>query len=181
VPVIISLVLLLFMSNMVTWSLTRSIAAQPVATLAATSAATAAVKPPDPATSPYQLGDQVTSLDGLANATVFAYQQPTARTAPTPAAPGTEWGAVDIRVCSIAVIITVSPTPWRLVYADGGIVQPSNAQSSQFPSPQYPFIDHVVPVGQCVRGWLVFPALKNKRPARVEYAPDRFLPEAWAL
>jgi hypothetical protein len=111
-----------------------------------------------------------------ASATVYAYRQPVAASATRPDQAGYEWAAIDIKVCALTsngvdAGITVSPAPWALVYADSGTQEPSNIGYQQFPNPAYPFTDHPLAWGHCVRGWLVFPAPKGRRPAVVEYQP----------
>jgi hypothetical protein len=147
----------------------------------ATAAVDTTTPAPRTAQPAHRLGDRVPLADGLVDTTVLAYKQPVAVNAPNPGAPNTEWGAADVRVCARIETITVSESSWAITYADGGVIEPSNRKYVYFPEPEYPIVDRPVEAGRCVRGWIVFPALKGKRPAAVEYAPDGFVPVVWLI
>lgn len=57
-----------------------------------------------------------------ATVTAFAYRQPTAKAAPKPATPDSEWASADVQVCMTVArgeMPYVNNTPWLLIYADG--------------------------------------------------------------
>lgn len=186
VPVVVVLVVLvLALAGLAAWALTRqsgtaAAAGTPSPATTSSSAATATTRATPAAPTIHAPGETVVSTDGLAKSTVFAYQQPVATNAPTPAAPGTEWAAADVQVCASGdKAISVSEYPWAIGYANGGVIRPSNIKYNQFPQPAYPYADRGVEPGGCVRGWIVFPALQGQRPSTVEYAPDGRLPVKW--
>lgn len=125
---------------------------------------------------PKKFGQTYTAAEGIATSTVYAYRQPVARSAPRPdEQAGYEWGAVDVKVCASKTVpvpgITVSHSPWSLVYADDSQIEPSSTGYGQFPQPDYPWGEKQVAPGRCVRGWITFPVPAKKRPVAVEYAP----------
>lgn len=134
--------------------------------------ATATTGPAQPA-QPRKFGESVTAA-GLVKATVHAYQQPTAKSAPRPEEPGYVWAAVDVEVCPVETN-TVSRSPWHLLYADNTTAEPSNIGYRQFPKPEYPWDDREVAAGRCIRGWIVFEVPAGKRPTVVQYQPSGLL------
>jgi hypothetical protein len=141
---------------------------------------TVSAAPPSPAPAPsiaaHRFGESV-QLGTLAVTTVYGYKQPVAAGAPRPDQAGYTWAAADVKVCAGTGAgtgqagITVSNDPWSLVYADSSLVKASNTGYNQFPQPGYPFGDHVLNWGRCVRGWITFPVPPDKRPVMVEYQP----------
>ncbi|MEU7972144.1 hypothetical protein AB0B48_08880 [Micromonospora sp. NPDC049089] len=136
---------------------------------------------------PLKLGKSRQSPDGAVVSTVYAYKQPVAKTAPRPdEQKGYEWGAVDVKVCVnkhyTADDITVSNSPWVLVYADDTQIEASSTGYDSFPEPEYPWGDKALAPGRCVRGWITFPVPAKKRPVAVEYAADSEpVPPRWAV
>jgi hypothetical protein len=132
----------------------------------------------------HPLGEKVSVADGLARATVLAYRQPVAKGAPRPDdQSGYVWGAAQIQVCAGGQTpIGVSATPWRLVYADGAMVEPSYVTYVQFPRPEYPAVEVVLKAGRCAKGWITFPVSADAKPQFVEYHPAGApLPIDWRL
>ncbi len=103
--------------------------------------------------------------------TAFAFKQPVAQNAPRPEQAGYEWAAIDVRVCPLIDRVYVNRLPWALVYADSTNARPSSIGYQQFPKPEYPWGDQVVPNGQCVRGWITFDVPTDKRPTMIQYTP----------
>ncbi|MFG1659113.1 hypothetical protein ACGFIY_21530 [Micromonospora chersina] len=158
-----------------------SAAPTPVATSAAPAASPSAITEPD---TTHKYGKVVSVRDGVATATVYAYRQPVAKSAPKPDdQPGYVWGAADVKVCagkSQGIIITNGP--WTLVYADDTQIEASSIGYNQFPEPSYPFGEKAIAPGRCLRGWITFPVPGKKRPVAVEYAPeDEPAPPRWAV
>jgi hypothetical protein len=123
------------------------------------------------------LGTVQVSFAGTTGLTVtaFAYRQPTARSAPKPLAPDTEWASADVQICikvASAGTPSVSNAPWSLIYADGLTAEPSNMTFNQFDAPGYPTTDRDVPAGRCIRGWITFVAPAGKKATMIEYQPD---------
>jgi hypothetical protein len=120
----------------------------------------------------------VTLNDGLAIATVYDYRQPTAQGATKPDQPGYVWGAVDVKVCAGSGTgqtdkgIGVSHNPWFLVYADARTFEHSPIGYQQFQQPEYPWDEHLLLWGQCLRGWITFAVPGDQRPAKVQYQPS---------
>lgn len=119
------------------------------------------------------MGDQVAQETpaGALKVKVYAYKQPTARSAPQPQAEGFEWGSADVEVC-VPDAGTVSRVVWHLSFADNTTVDPSNIGYNQFPQPEYPWDERPVRAGQCVRGWITFGVPRGVRPATVVYQPE---------
>jgi hypothetical protein len=138
---------------------------------------------PSPTPSGHPPGARVTANNGLVEATVFGYQQPTATGAAAPEQGGYVWGAVDAQACASATDlfnVTVSSTPWQLRYADGSQITPSKAADPQFPQPLYPSTQTSLAPGACVRGWIVFAVPANTDPMLIRYAPRDATPVDWA-
>lgn len=140
----------------------------PSAAPTSASAAPAATK------GPLKFGTLQTVIAGTTEATVtaFAYRQPTAKSAPKPDTPNSEWASVDVQVCVKAAsgeTPYVNNTSWLLIYADGTNAEASNTGYNQFDAPGYPMGDRDLPAGRCVRGWITFVAPAGKRATMVEY------------
>ncbi|SCL56087.1 hypothetical protein [Micromonospora chersina] len=124
----------------------------------------------------------------LATATAYGFRQPVAASAPRPnGQPGLTWAAADVKVCAVKNLddeydgITVTNDRWKLVYADDTEMGASNITYNQFPQPEYPTGEKDLPDGKCVRGWITFRALKDKRPAYVAYEPENQPGARWAV
>ncbi|MCI4066068.1 hypothetical protein MRQ36_27390 [Micromonospora sp. R77] len=124
----------------------------------------------------------------LATATAYGFRQPVAANAPRPnGQPGLTWAAVDVKVCAVKNPddeydgIIVTNDRWKLVYADDTEMGASNITYNQFPQPEYPTGEKDLPDGKCVRGWITFRALKDKRPAYVVYEPENQPGARWAV
>jgi hypothetical protein len=76
--------------------------------------------------------------------------------------------------------VTIGSLPWAITYANGGVVSASLSTWEDFPEPKYPF-ERTIEAGTCVRGWVVFPALKDQRPVAVEYSPEGRVAIGWAV
>jgi hypothetical protein len=139
---------------------------------------TVAVPPPASAAAaaagPLKFGTSKSVVAGSdqATVTVYAYRQPTAKSAPKPASPGSEWASADVQVCMAAATgetPIVNDMPWRLIFADATAAEPSNVGYNQFDAPGFPMSDRAVPSGRCVRGWITFVAPAGKRATLVEF------------
>jgi hypothetical protein len=137
---------------------------------ATTTPPTSAAASPTPAA--HRLGQKVVNQDGTAQATVLAYKQPVATGAPAPEAAGMVWGAAHIQVCARDQRIGVSRWPWKLAYADGGLIEPSNTGYDGFPVPEYPWDEHPLDPSRCAKGWVVFAVPPKQKPAFVQYLPQ---------
>lgn len=150
--------------------------------------ATAAASTPAPASSPtpavLAVGDSTTFLDGAVTTTVLAYRQPAgSRGIPDPDRAGDTWGAIEVKVCTkpTSEVISVSTALWVLTYADGAVLEPSGVSYSQLPQPRYPWADHEVRPGRCVRGWITYEVPAKLRPAYVQYQPDGQAATEWQV
>lgn len=122
---------------------------------------------------------------------VTEYQQDVAHAAPSPEeafgaeSHGYVWAALKVKLCSDATSgrsLPVANSAWKLGYADGTTVEPSNTGYNQFPKPEFPFGDTSMAPGQCVAGAIVFPVPGDKRPTWAMYAPSGLdTPVAWTL
>ncbi|MFY1656014.1 MULTISPECIES: hypothetical protein [Micromonospora] len=133
------------------------------------------------------LGKSHVSPDEVVTATVYAYKQPVARSAPRPGGRlGFEWAAADIKVCVnddyAGGQVSVSNASWVLVYADTGQIEPSKTGYESFLKPEYPWRARVLTPGRCVRGWITYPVPATERPVAVEYAAkSEPVPPRWAV
>jgi hypothetical protein len=151
--------------------------------------------PPSPTPSPtpepepvFALGDQQDNTSG-GTVTVFDYQQPVAQEAPQPVdaqyPDDYVWAGLEVEVCvpdepqaeSSGYYITRSV--WRLAFPDNSLVDSSHTGYSGFPQPEYPWGDTPVELGQCVRGWLVFPVPGDDQPEMAQYTGGGLL--EWQL
>ena len=133
----------------------------------------AASAPASPASTGPALGASAQADNGQVEATVYGYREQ----------PGV-WGAADVQVCVVRTAIfdvTVSQGPWQVLLSDGSALTPKLAGDSRAPQPGYPTDHRRVAPGQCIRGWLVFPAPANGRPVAVQYTPAGARPLTWAL
>jgi len=119
-----------------------------------------------------KLGTQqaLTDWNGDLKVTVLSYKQPIAAGAPQPAQKGYEYASLVVRVCNADDHTqTVNTEPFRLVYADNTEVDSTNTGYAQFPKPAFPWGDHTLAVGRCVKGAIVFDVPKKPRPREVSY------------
>ncbi|MFI7609252.1 hypothetical protein ACIBTV_29645 [Micromonospora sp. NPDC049366] len=126
---------------------------------------------------PKKMGTTFSVVDASATATVYAYRHNVAKGAPRPEEqPGYVWASIDVKVCASKTLappgITVSNSPWTLVYADDTQIEASSTGYIHFPEPEYPWGEKAVAPGRCVRGWITFPVPGKQRPVAVEYAPE---------
>lgn len=133
---------------------------------------------------PRAFGKAVTwSTDGGSGTTnVLSYRQPVSGVQP-PTSTGAaeeEWGVLEVKVCTKKGKVGVTQRPWSVAYADGARVTTTGQSGGDFPRPEYPQEAMVSP-GDCVRGLLMFPVPKGKRPERVIYAPDGADPAEWKI
>lgn len=133
----------------------------------------AAPAPASPASAGPALGTSAQADNGQVEATVYGYREQ----------PGV-WGAADVQVCVVHTAIfdvTISQDPWQVLLSDGGALAPKLAGDPHAPQPGYPTDHRRVAPGQCVRGWLVFPAPASGRPVAVQYTPAGARPLTWTL
>ncbi|WP_173038992.1 hypothetical protein [Phytohabitans flavus] len=135
-----------------------------------------------PAPTSYRFGQKASDDAATVDATVLSYKQPVATGVPKPDQPGAVWGAAQVQVCARAQDVGVSRFPWKLAYADGGVVEPSGTGYEGFPTPEYPWEEHALAPGRCAKGWIVFPVPPGQRPVFVQYHPqDNRLPVEWRV
>jgi hypothetical protein len=147
-----------------------------------TTASASPSAPASPKPSGHPLGERAAANNGLVEATVFGYQQPTAAAAAAPEQSGYVWGAVDAQACVSTTAlfnVAISSAPWQLRYTDGSQIASSKSADPQFPQPLYPSIQTSLAPGSCVRGWIVFAVPANTRPVLVRYAPRDATPVDW--
>lgn len=150
--------------------------AAPAPAPAPTSAASSA------ASSAHALGQTVDADHSFVEATVYSYQQPAASGAPAPNPGDYTWAAVDVQTCASTSSIfsaSVSTLSWFLVYSDQTEVGAARVEYPQFPQPAYPVDQQKLQPGQCVRGWVMFPAPSGIMPVVIRYAPFGATPVDW--
>ncbi|MFI1156180.1 hypothetical protein [Streptomyces sioyaensis] len=120
--------------------------------------------------------------EGSGTTNVLSYRQPFPGVQPptTTGATDEEWGALEAKVCTKNGKVGVTQRPWSVAYADGARVTTTGQSGGDFPRPEYPQEAMVSP-GDCVRGLLMFPVPKGKRPERVIYTPDGSDPAEWKI
>lgn len=119
---------------------------------------------------------------GSGTTNVLSYRQPVPGVQP-PTTTGTikeEWGALEAKVCTEKGKVGVTQRPWSVAYADGARVTTTGVSGGDFPRPEYPQ-EAMVPLGECVRGLMMFPVPKGKRPERVIYAPEESDTAEWKI
>lgn len=131
---------------------------------------------PSPTPSPIHALGETAALDAIADVTAYAFKQPVAPNATKPDQPGFVWAAIDVKACAGAgdgthAGITVTNDPWGLTYADSTYIEHSPIGYQQFPQPSYPWGEHALNWGQCVRGWITFAVPADRRPVTIEYRP----------
>jgi hypothetical protein len=127
-------------------------------------------------TGPLKLGSARTLTDPNTQfrVTVYAYRQPLHSQFP-PERHGTTYAGADVKYCNLksGQATSVSWGPWSLEYSDDTTVDAVDEWSAEwFDVSLYPAVGKTVPVGRCVRGWILFAAPKGKRPVRIMYSPD---------
>lgn len=135
---------------------------------------TAATPTSSPSAShPLQLGQTHTTTfsNWALRVTVYAYRQPLRSDFP-PQVHGNTYAGADVRFCNVRSdkTVTVSWQPWSLEFNDDTLVGSADEWSPDwFSVPLYPAVDKTVPVGRCVRGWVLFSVPVSKRPAFIAY------------
>ena len=126
---------------------------------------------------------QKTTLGATVEATTLSYKQPSVTGGPAAGPSGYTWASADVQVCTLASAksrVNVNWKAWSLRYEDNSVVPASDKNDDAFPRPQYPFADHVVAPGQCVRGWITFSVPASQQPTTIEYAPQGLL-ASWTV
>jgi hypothetical protein len=156
----------------------------PAAPSAGWAAGAGSAKPaakPAPST-PLPLGTPFTITDpGFADeVTVFSVEQNMAQNAAAPPSGG-HWVGADVQTClkESRTNFTVSWGDWSVSDAGNGQYQASPDRLSEFPTPQYPFATEPLAVGECVRGWVVFPVAFGVQVTSVKYKPEGRTPVFW--
>ncbi|MET8508799.1 DUF4352 domain-containing protein [Streptomyces sp. NPDC004787] len=164
--------------------------AKPTVLKGTTTPATTAPTSAAPATKPLSLGDTfIHRVDdptqGPVEVTITAskYAQPTkAEFSPaevSAGAPGDEWAALEVKVCSVKGNITVNSASWQLATSDGVRYQPQFASGG--PKPEFADGSKLA-AGDCLRGNIMFAVPKGTRPATAVYAPASVTePKKWSL
>jgi hypothetical protein len=95
---------------------------------------------------------------------------------------GGHWAGADVQTCvtqSQSDFATKS-TDWAVSDAAGLASQGTILADASFPSPTYP-IAQPLGVGQCVRGWTLFPVAYKAVVSTVGYAPESGPAAVWAV
>ncbi|MGV9868087.1 hypothetical protein [Rhodococcus koreensis] len=163
-------------------STTSAPAAAPPETTTAAPTTTAARTTSNNST-PEPLGSEL-SFSGTgvaARVTVFAVNQDVAPNAPTPPSGG-HWVGADLQTCvdESDVNFTVSWNGWSVTDARNGAYEASSLTYSAFPTPKYPFGSTAVSVGECVRGWVLFPVQDGVGITAVKYKPSSKVTAVWS-
>ncbi|MBF6291783.1 hypothetical protein IU454_07885 [Nocardia farcinica] len=108
--------------------------------------------------------------------------QDAAPNAPRPPSGG-HWVGADVRFCldAAARSVAVGWGPWTAVDADYGSYPSSSLSYPSFPRPLYPISEGPVAVGDCVRGYVVFPVPDGVTVTRIKYAPAAGVAATWTV
>lgn len=141
-----------------------------------TQEATTTPAAPTTTTPPNQLalGQTFTNPTTGTTATAFQVVRPGAPNAPASEPANTEWAALDVEVCvgpRAPADSYITGQVWKLRDANNGQFDRSSIGYNQFPTPEYPHEQAVVP-GECFRGWIVFSVIVGVPLTAVEYRPD---------
>ncbi|MFI6432845.1 hypothetical protein [Rhodococcus oryzae] len=133
-------------------------------------------KPPDP------LGSEITFTgDGqtATRVTVLNFNPAAAPEAPAPPGGG-HWVSAEVQTCVDVAQSTTAVwwSEWSVLDATDGRYPASSVTHPQFPRPEYPF--SVVAVGDCMRGWVVFPVADGAAIDRVRYTPNESVTATWS-
>jgi hypothetical protein len=136
---------------------------------------------------PNPLGKEVTFTGtGLEEAvTVFAVNQDSASDAPKPETGGHHWVGADVQLCLKQAPadgpVKADWNRWSVSDAQFGNYDSSRLTYNQFPTPEYPDGDAPVAIGDCVRGWVLFPVGDGVAITTVKYTPNSdSTPEIWS-
>jgi hypothetical protein len=149
-----------------------------VTTSSASPSPMATAPSPTPTADEHKLGSEqrLTDWDGDLRVAVLSYKQPVAKSAPQPDDRGYEYGSLVVKVCnSDDHTQTGNTTPFQLVYSDDTEIESTNTGYNQFPKPEFPWGDHALAVGRCVKGSIVFEVPKRMRPKEATYVVDSFI------
>lgn len=131
--------------------------------------------PSSPNQNTFKLGDtaDINSEDGKFSAAALSYRDTGIRSGiPGLLESGQKWAIVEAKLCNqSSEVMTVSPFPWTLAYADGARVEATHLSGTDLPPPLYP-MDAKVKAGDCVRGNITFKVPKESQAERVLYSPD---------
>jgi hypothetical protein len=102
--------------------------------------------------------------------------QDSAPDAPKPVSGG-HWVGADVRVCvkqpPADSPVNATWSTWSVSDAQFGNYNSSNLTYNQFPTPEYPDGDgNPVAIGDCVRGWVLFPVGDGVSITTVKYTPS---------
>jgi hypothetical protein len=135
---------------------------------------------------PNPLGKEVTftGTDLEEAVTVFAVNQDSAPDAPKPETGG-HWVGADVQLCAkqapVDRPVKADWNRWSVSDAQFGNYDSSRLTYNQFPTPEYPDGDAPVAIGDCVRGWVLFPVGDGVEVTTVKYAPNSdSTPEIWS-
>lgn len=153
--------------------------AAPTATVTATATVTETVEAkPAEVAGPLRLGD--TSEYEWGNVTALRVDQtvPADRELPR----SMTWMGVLVRTCVTGKVgkrpVTLGWNAWTVADKSGGQYESFAWTNVAYPQPTYP-IDRAIPVGQCVRGWIIFNKPAGVRPVSVTYGPTKTDPVLW--
>lgn len=148
------------------------------------SAAPTSTDVPAKSTEPDPLGSELSFTgDGetAARVTVLNFDPAAAPEAPAPPGGG-HWVGAEVQTCVDAAMVptAVSWSEWSVLDATNGRYPASSLTYNQFPRPEYPVGSEVVNVGECVRGWVVFPVADGAAIDRVRYTPNQSVNATWS-
>lgn len=139
---------------------------------------------PAKSTAPDPLGSELSFTgDGqtAARVTVLNFDPAAAPEAPAPPGGG-HWVGAEVQTCidGAEAPIGVGWSQWSVLDATNGRYPASSLTYNQFPRPEYPVGSEVVNVGECVRGWVVFPVADGAAIDRVRYTPNQSVNATWS-
>ena len=92
------------------------------------------------------------------------------------------WMGILVKTCVTAKVgkkpTTLGWGAWTVADKDGGQYDAFAWTGTEYPQPVYP-MDRAVPVGQCVKGWIVFNKPAGIRPVSATYGPSGADPVVW--
>lgn len=151
------------------------------ATVTTTVTATVTATPTNPTgqvlslgqTSHYKWGN-VTALKADQDVPVSDHQLPNVKT----------WMGVLVRTCVTGKDgrkpITLGWDAWAVADKNGGQYDPFAWTGTDYPQPTYP-MGRAIPIGQCVKGWIVFNKPAGVHPVKAFYGPSGGDPVVWSL
>ena len=112
--------------------------------------------------------------------TMHSVSQAVAGNAPAPQSGG-RWAGADVETCvdSADGAFAVAWREWSLSDANNGNFAASSTTYASFPKPAFPLAGESVAVGDCTRGWIVFPVGTDVRVTKVKWKPNAKITAVW--